>query len=78
MYEAQTGTVFVFFAVSHAGEPIGTTKRKIWAYAASSDGGLHWSYRDVGEQCNPSGHADTAFCGGHGTQLSDGRLLAPI
>jgi sialidase-1 len=78
VYEQASGTVFVFFAISPAGEPIGTTKRRKWAYSASTDGGLSWKYTDVSQQCNPTNHADTAFCGGHGTQLSNGRLVVPI
>lgn len=76
IYERETGAVFVFFAISAAGDSQG--HRISWAAAVTTDGGLHWQLRNMSSQCVPTSKVETCFSGGHGTQLSNGRLVIPM
>jgi hypothetical protein len=74
VFERETGTTFLFFSTA-------TTAgvRTSWRVASSTDGGEQWQIRDVSKECNPGGSNSSAvFSGGHGTQLSNGRLVIPI
>ena len=74
VFERETGTTFLFFSTA-------TTAgvRTSWRVASSTDGGEQWKIRDVSKECNPGGaNSPAVFSGGHGTQLSNGRLVVPV